>query len=81
MTKLELVLFALVLFGCGFIVGKYPSSGFAEAFGMNAVAKSEDNPKAYKEYLHVMIQEIKEVNAHLKAVEENTKAIRTKMGV
>jgi hypothetical protein len=72
MDKLKLVMIAAAIIG-GLLIGRLSTA-------TPTVATDEISRTAYKEYLHAMLVQFQIANDHLKAIEENTKAVREKMG-
>jgi hypothetical protein len=52
--------------------------GLSQLFIPHAYADDGDNLK-YKQYLSQMLRAMKEVNSHLAAIEENTRAVKEKL--
>jgi len=71
MDKLKLVMIVAAIIG-GLLIGRLSTTP--------TVATDEISRTAYKEYLHAMLVQFQIANDHLKAIEENTKAVREKMG-
>jgi hypothetical protein len=51
----------------------------AMLISISPVFADDDSPRSYKQYLSQMLYYMRKVDAHLQAIEDNTKAVKDKL--